>query len=108
MAKTDKHIFEDSNDINVNKRFRYMCLRKLIKWRVGVKCLVEDPIPIFEKEQKRNFSDLDAIEKLMFDASKPDTASKEAIFKSFLVQNKWKQQEFMALTSCFYNKADTA
>ena len=44
--------------IKVNKRQRYACLRKLLKFKTT------DVQPLFEKEQERDFSDADHIAKL--------------------------------------------
>ena len=44
----------------------------------------------------------------MFEASNVDKDSKSAIFSSFLEKDRWRQEEFNALSSCFYNRSDRA
>ena len=70
--------------VYLNKVQRYQCLRKLLIFEV------EGVEELFEKEQKRDFSDVDVAQKMRFDAARPETASKEAMLKSFTEVGKWK------------------
>ena len=82
MAVND--CFPEHEQIKVNKTHRYACLRKLMKFEVDVTSL-------FEKEQKRDFSDADHFAELRHSASQLSDESKEAIFKSYITKDKLKQ-----------------
>lgn len=60
---------------------------------------------MIDNEKKVDYSAADELEVIRLDATNPDQASKQAIWDKY-TSVAFKQQDFIASTACFFNKAD--
>lgn len=89
----------ESQTFKLNKNQRYACIQKLAQWGYEYEAILND-------EYAKDFSDVDINAKIRVEASINSQASKQAIWDSYLIADKWKQSHFEHSSAFFNNVFD--
>ena len=89
-------------EIKANKTQRYACMRRL---RKSAKYDAELPA-LLEAEKQRDYSGDDDLLQIRHQACVLDTAEKQKLFDSYLIEGKWNMYEFDASVSHFYDRGN--